>query len=61
MADGGAVFGDTMAVQTFVGGGGADTKVTFTNFSPPRGVLLAPDGTIFVADFKDNRVAKINR
>jgi len=59
VVEGGAVFGEARNVQsnsTYLGG--AERDVTFTNFGPPRGVLVAPDGAIFVADYRENRVVK---
>ena len=59
VVDGGAVFGDARNVEsnsTYLGG--AERDVTFTNFAPPRGVLVATDGAILVVDYRDNRVVK---
>ncbi len=56
VADGGAITGEAM-ITGF--GGSGDLDITFEHFGPPFDVVGTSDNTVFVADFKRHRVAKI--
>ncbi len=56
LADGGAVRGEAM-ITGFRGSG--DLEVTFEHFGPPFDVVATNDNTVFLADLKGHRVARI--
>src|SRR4029079_10309806 len=45
----------TLTADLVVGGGGSDTQ-----FSSPRGLAFAPDGTFYVADSRNHRIQHFN-
>ena len=54
----------TGQVTTFAGNGTAgfaDGPSATAQFNGPTGVPVAPDGTIYVADFDNHRIRKITR